>query len=735
MAVVVDGFTIDESELGLDQIDYSDLELKYEVPADESLDNYVIVDGAPVAPESKVEVLKKVLAKVFATAGKIKDIHMPLEDGKTKGFLFIEFQEPGMADQAVRKLNNKKLDVKHTLLVNKLSDIEKYAGEGHIKDEFEDPEVPEFKPSAYLKSWLQDEQGRDQYLLQRNDIVATFWNNRNSAPEPVVEPKQNWTNSFMKISPKGSYFVSIHDQGVQVWGGPEFERIRRFAHPNVRLVDFSPCENFLVSLSPTPIELPPDDHPARKSFPFGPESEGHKLIIWDIKMGLPVRTFALPPNLENESKMVWPLVKWSFDDKYCARMGPDALAVYETQTFSLIDKKLIKIEGIVDFEWSPAGIKLASSKEADQHILSYWTPEQNNQTARVSLMQIPSKEVLRTVNLFQVTDCKLHWQDEGKFLCCKVDKHTKSKKTIFSSLEFFQVTEKDIPVEKIELKETVINFAWEPRGERFVTISVLDVGVVNPAIPRNIVSFYAPEEEKQTKKTVSAAAKKLLKKWTAFEKLEDRHCNTIAWSPKGRFVVIATILANKQGQLDFFDLDFDGNSKENSQKSENKKILANLKQIGSQEYFGLTDIAWDPSGFYLAAWSSSWRHTLENGYKLYDFAGHMLREELLDGFKVFEWRPRPASLLSSNERKKVRKALREYSAQFDELDAMELDTETRDLILRRRLLLEEWMTWRSGVEELKKELGLDEKETEVEGEEIIEEIKEEVLEEKEEVVE
>ena len=60
-----------EKEINIDDIDFSDLEEKYE--ADVGLDNYIIVDGAPVAPESKVPVLTKVLKKLFSTVGEIVD--------------------------------------------------------------------------------------------------------------------------------------------------------------------------------------------------------------------------------------------------------------------------------------------------------------------------------------------------------------------------------------------------------------------------------------------------------------------------------------------------------------------------------------------------------------------------------------------------------------------------------------------------------------------------------------
>ncbi|ODQ82518.1 hypothetical protein BABINDRAFT_178753 [Babjeviella inositovora NRRL Y-12698] len=712
--------SIEDIEIDVSQIDFSDLDEQFAVETSAGYDHYVVVDGAPVAPESKAPVLVKVLSKLFNTVGTVSNVEMPIEDGKTKGFLFVEFSSAAEAEEAIKKLNGKKLDQKHRLFVNRLSDIEKYSAD-KVSDEFVSPLVPEFEETDYLRSWLQDYQGRDQFILQKGDIVGAFWNKKKEQPEPVVEPRTQWTNSFVRFSPKGSYLFSLHPQGVQAWGGPEFSRMKRFPQFQARLIDFSPCEKFLVTLSPEPISVPPENHPRRSACPFGAESEGHKLVIWEIATGLPARTFRLPDHLEKEKKMPWPLVKWSHDDKYAARLGPDALAIYETETFGLLDKKTIKIDGIVDFEWSPAPVHLAkTANSAGEHVLAYWTPESTNQTARVSLMQVPSKEVLRTSNLFHVSECRLHWQDEGKFLCVKVDRHTKSKKTLFSNLEFFSLTEKDIPVEKMELKEKINNFAWEPKSDRFAIISRLDNGNLNPAVPKNTISFYAPEIESKGK--IAA-----LRKWKAFKTIENKHSNMLSWSPKGRFIATGTVPEQGHaGEIDFFDMDYEEANKEKND------VNANFKQIGHQEFFGLSDISWDPSGRFVAGWSSLWHHKIENGYKIFSFAGQLTREELIEEFKDFRWRPRPASLLSAADRKKVRKSLKAYSLEFEETDAMEADAATREIILARHALLDEWKAWRAEVEVQKAQwaiVGEDEVKPIV-----IEEIREEILEQKEELV-
>ena len=50
------------------------------------------------------------------------------------------------------------------------------------------------------------------------------------------------------------------------------------------------------------------------------------------------------------------------------------ISVYETETFTLIDKKSLKVENVVDFSWSPT-----------DPILSLFVPElgDGNQPARV----------------------------------------------------------------------------------------------------------------------------------------------------------------------------------------------------------------------------------------------------------------------------------------------------------------------------------------------------------------
>ena len=120
---------------------------------------------------------------------------------------------------------------------------------------------------------------------------------------------------------------------------------------------------------------------------------------------------------------------------------------------------------------------------------------------------------------------------------------------------------------------------------------------------------------------------------------------------------------------------------------------------------------------------------------MYDFRGSILREEVIDRFKQFTWRPRPSTLLSKEEQKKIRKNLREYSKIFDEQDIARRSKADREVIEHRRRLYQEWLAWRERVEaELEEDGLLEEEEEDSEGKEVIEEMVEEVIEETEEVV-
>jgi len=119
------------------------------------------------------------------------------------------------------------------------------------------------------------------------------------------------------------------------------------------------------------------------------------------------------------------------------------------QSFRLLDNKSIKIPGVRDFSWSPS-----------DNVLAYWVAEDKDVPARVTLLELPSRNEIRSKNLFNVADCKIHWQKSGEYLCVKVDRYSKVKKEkndvkysgMFYNFEIFHMKMKQIPVDGVEIK-------------------------------------------------------------------------------------------------------------------------------------------------------------------------------------------------------------------------------------------------------------------------------------------
>jgi len=439
--------------------------------------------------------------------------------------------------------------------------------------------------------------------MYRGDNVGVYWNKKKDTPENIVD-RQHWTEKFVQWSPLGTYLATMHVRGVQLWGGKSWTRQTRFPHPDVNLIDFSPNEMYLCTWSFKPIEVAEDDPILSQ------DEDGRNYIIWDLATGRPLRSFYMhdlpsapegPDGQPVKKQVPWPAFKWSADDKYVARMlEGHSISVYELPKMNLLapvgktNKSTVVIEGVMDFEWAPAKPQRDSVKKYEQ-LFCFWTPEIGSNPAKVGLMSIPSKEIVRTRNLFNVVDAKLHWQSQAAYVCVKVDRQ-KSKKSLTTNLEIFRVKEKGVPVEVVDsIKDTVINFAWEPKGDRFVLITTAEVVMTTAVPPKTAVSFFCPEK-------IKGAG---VGNFKHIRTIDKKNSNAIYWSPKGRFVVVATIQSQQSFDLDFWDLDFEGDRQEAE-----KDLTANLQLMNTADHYGVTDVDWDPTGRYVFTSASAWKHTV-----------------------------------------------------------------------------------------------------------------------------
>ncbi|KAJ3270097.1 Translation initiation factor 3 subunit b [Terramyces sp. JEL0728] len=662
------------------ELDFSDIEAKYAVDVPTTFDNIVVVDNVPVVDETKEEKLLKVIKKIFSSAGAIKDITMPKNpNGKSKGFLFMEFENGAEAAKAIATLDGYKMDKTHILAVSKFDEIETYA---LLNDEFEEAQIEPYAEKEHLKSWLSDPKARDQFAIMKGDEVGIYFNNKSESPDRC-QVKNNWSDLFITWSSYGSYFVTIHKQGIALWGGPSWQKINRFPHPNVTMVEFSPRENYVLTWS----------YEAFKT----PEGQFHNLCIWDVKTASLIRSFPTPATADKSGKENV-FFKWSHDDSYIAKMttgAQGALSVYELPSMGLLDKKSIKVENLVDFNWSPT-----------ENVISYWTPELGNIPARVTIVSIPSRNVVRTKNFFNVIGCKLYWQSNGDYLLVKVDR-TKTKTTTITSFEVFRMKEKDIPVDVVELKvtEELNELYWEPMGNKFAILLTEN--------NNQTLNFY--EVQSKSAATTAIGVKHL-------KQLDAKGFSNVFWSPKGRFCVLAG-LKGMSGTLEFWDTE-------------------DFTKLGSGEHYMCTDIEWDPTGRYVVTSVSYWRVQNDTGLTMWTLSGQELTKQYITGFRQFAWRPRPPTLLSTEDQKKLKKSLKDFSKQFDEEDALESNKASVEVQEKRKAqwkeykaLLAKFQAIKDGEREERVAVyGFDPEEVSEDVEEVEETI-EVVLEETEEIIE
>jgi len=164
-------------------------------------------------------------------------------------------------------------------------------------------------------------------------------------------------------------------------------------------------------------------------------------------------------------------------------------------------------------------------------------------------------------------------------------------------------------VEDLKLDDTVVAFSWEPKGHRFAIIHSEPENRV-----RN-VTFY----------TMDGTRVKRL------ETLGQRQLSHLLWSPRGRFIVIFS----STGTFEFYD-------------AEKHETMAKDKQHSMA-----TSLMWDPTGRYITTYVSAWKAKTEHGYKVWSFRGVELLHIQKEGFLQFAWRPRPPSLLSLEDLKKL----------------------------------------------------------------------------------
>ena len=635
----------------------------------------IIVDNLPTVGPEKVTKLIQVLVKIYSSSFvRESDIYMPFNEATslTYGFCSIKFPSNELAEAAMKLTQAYPMDKKHVFKVSLYSDLDKYSS---ISDEYVPSETGEFKPRPDPTFWLTDPQCRDMFVIRSGQETEIAWSNHTGEePTPVYSGEREkvggkvWCDSYVSWSPQGTYLATFHAQGVKLWGSDRFEAQGRFMHAAVELMDFSPCESYVVT------------YRYAQSAQLNP---AEAIIVWDVRTGAKLRTFPLKNPLDTNFQvqaMVTTVdkamkstervvrgrvvnyegdhtggqftilegntthenvpaehvtavqepnrLKWSADGKYLARLGCDIIQVYELPSMTLLDRKSIAAKDILDFTWSPRS-----------NMISYWSPAVGNHPALINIIKLPERLDICSRKLFDVSDGRMVWQNDGDYLCVYMTKIQGKKKTYV--LMFFRVLETEVPVEQLELTEPILSVTWEPSGDR--------VTIMHGEIRTPTISFYS-----MSGVSTKSGAAKGRKEFTHLFNLTGVQCNNVVWSPAGNVVALA-YYAPDSCVFELHDV-------------ENNMSLATRRHDRGNK------LMWDPTGRYIASCTltplrnMNVRANADDGFNLYTFQGIPLCQVKRQKVFQFNWRPRPKDLLLPDEKKKIIKNLKKYEKVFDKED-------------------------------------------------------------------
>jgi len=658
----------------------------------EDIDGILVFTNLPKVKGERYQMLFRAVRKKLAERDvvwdeDIEDFLMPVGDepqeisennppkGKTHGLAFVEFKNSEKANRILNELNGVKFDKNRNWSIQRWKD---WLDSENIEEEFVPPSFEDFQSSEPVRQWLEDEEGRDQFLVRWLDRdvhkTALYWGDHRRGGMDLVTDfgptiarigKQVFCVRQAEFSPLGSYILTRHDVGLKIWsqGRDNFWNEHcKLAHSGVSLWEWSPQENFLVTFNA-------DDEGDR---------EDEEVIFWSLETGQQMRRFH--PGYARHVDLYWPYFRFSADDAYfgwlqssmyksdpenCTKAHADKITLFQTSDFRKIAKRSLQTtgRGIRRLEFNPC-----------RNFLAYVTT--NKDCVDVTIITVPGRDIVGRHSYSQpIKGIQLIWHPNGNYLCVKVTKLKKKRKG----------KKDDIRIDSYDL--TIFNCNYESKVgtmPKFPNTSLGKAGVLDikwePTAPRMCVL--------QRKESTGGTRIRLFDISSRVkERFEQGACpnwsydlNQIHWSPTGRHLV----LSNSNDRI-FFDADYE--------------------KYVHQVHSSAEDLQWDPSGRFVISIVATDMDddekdeygATDNAWVMYNFQGDVIAQQQYKGFQSkdnsclysFQWRPRPKSLLSDDEKLKIKRNLKQdHWVEFEKAD-IRIRTERSSAEVKERLLKQE----------------------------------------------
>ncbi|KAI4197210.1 MAG: hypothetical protein LQ346_003044 [Caloplaca aetnensis] len=312
------------------------------------------------------------------------------------------------------------------------------------------------------------------------------------------------------------------------------------------------------------------------------------LKVWSVLEG---RTSGLKEEEHNvvgrfvqKSQTGWNL-QYTYDERYCARLVTNEIQLYESADLSNVWNKL-RVEGVFDFAVSPG----------QNHSIAIFVPERKGQPAAVKVYNVPEFSVpVSQKNFFKGDKVQLKWNQKGTELIVLAQTEVdKTGKSYYGETTLYLLSANGAFDSRIELDKDgpIHDVTWSPNSKEF--------GVVYGYMPAKTTLF-----DTRAKATHSFA-------------LGPR--NTILFSPRGRFVLVAGF-GNLAGQMDIYDLE------------------RNYQKICTIEASNASVCEWSPDGKHILTATTSPRLRVDNGVRIWHVGGGLMFNEDLQELYHVTWRP------------------------------------------------------------------------------------------------
>lgn len=394
--------------------------------------------------------------------------------------------------------------------------------------------------------------------------------------------------------------------GVRVLNTQTNEVVVEIPEPQVHAVNFSPLNTYLVTWRKPLSKKKPAQSTSTSTEATGTESNDNNVVdngnlcIWNIKTGAEIIRF----HEKMLDKDNWPYIQFSRDEEICARMGKDEVLFYNGKQPGELRHRL-QVENLSKFA--------ISQTKKEPHSVAVFAKGKKERPSVVKIYRYPflsPSATKSTKTFFKCDKADLMWNSTGTCLLVhtRTDFDQSNKNYYGESNLYLQSSDGKFDCNVTLSKEGPIHdVQWHPKGEYFLVIYGL--------MPAKCGLFDLKANEIFSFGTLPR--------------------NSIAFSPSGRFLVIAGF-GNLTGDMDFWELaavnpgNPRGTSGGGQQSSGSNTFVVGgpgsgspmtIRKIGTSQSSFSAYYAWSPDSRHFITAVITPRMRVNNGFRVFKYNG------------------------------------------------------------------------------------------------------------------